>query len=760
MKRRLRLGVTALAVPLLLGALAHPAAAATAPVASPVSAHGGAPRLCTTVVGHPLMLPPGDCPTPVISNTVAARPASSIRKPMRRASPDTTATPAWFLQQRSEPARRDGAQVVYDTAHGDILLFGGVANDGSYLDDTWVFISGRWSEMFPAHSPLPRYDGSIVDDANRHQVVLFGGAACVDPACDAAAVAGDTWTWDGSDWTQLSPASSPAPRWLAGMVYDDATQRTYLYGGCLEACATESSEVWSWNGTTWSLITADAAPGARAAVQMSYDAARGDVVLFGGSQPQTSATHVDLGDTWTFDGTAWTQPSPPVSPEGREGGGMAYDATRHAVVLYGGYSAQEPLNANAFHQDTWTWDGSKWTQQQTATTPGRDEDPSLVFDPSTGSDVLIGGVLFSIPVFLQSSGAGILITEKETWTLDASGWSEVAPTWPDDRSQDSLVYDPATGNAVLTGGFCLDQPTWWCNDMWTWDGARWTQPGVIFGGNLVAYDAASGQLVAFAGTAAYTWDGTRWTEHHNVLPADPYGQLFFPVIASDPSGHVIVFGGTTYDTSGRETDHQETLRWNGSGWDTLSPATSPPGRQLAQMALDPATGTTVLYGGIGCTPALFGCSTTYDGDTWTWDGSVWTQRHPASAPVNRAFASLAFDPSNQRLVLFGGIEADPTQDTVESDTWAWDGSTWTQQSPPTSPGTIFEYGFTTFPPSGSALLFGGQFDDPGWAISDQWLWGSAAPGGQVPETPAPWLLLAVGTILAADRYSRRRRRIR
>jgi hypothetical protein len=63
---------------------------------------------------------------------------------------------------------------------------------------------------------------------------------------------------------------------------------------------------------------------------MAYDAATGTVVLFGGG-----GNH-DLGDTWTWDGTTWTQQAPATHPAARLSASMAYDAAtrelRHSFV--------------------------------------------------------------------------------------------------------------------------------------------------------------------------------------------------------------------------------------------------------------------------------------------------------------------------------------------------------------------------------------------------------------------------------------------
>ena len=47
----------------------------------------------------------------------------------------------------------------------------------------------------------------------------------------------------------------------------------------------------------------------------------------------------------------------------------------------------------------------------------------------------------------------------------------------------------------------------------------------------------------------------------------------------------------------------------------------------ASMAYDPATSQLVLFGGHGAAASL--------GDTWTWDGTTWTQQTPATSPTAR-----------------------------------------------------------------------------------------------------------------------------
>ncbi len=48
---------------------------------------------------------------------------------------------------------------------------------------------------------------------------------------DNTPIIGDTWIWNGSDWIQQHPAISPPARDFASMAYDAATGQLILFGG-------------------------------------------------------------------------------------------------------------------------------------------------------------------------------------------------------------------------------------------------------------------------------------------------------------------------------------------------------------------------------------------------------------------------------------------------------------------------------------------------------------------------------------------------
>jgi hypothetical protein len=69
----------------------------------------------------------------------------------------------------------------------------------------------------------------------------------------------------------------------------------------------------------------------------------------------------------------------------------------------------------------------------------------------------------------------------------------------------------------------------------------------------------------------------------------------------------------------------------------------------------------------------------------TTPAANWTQQTPAESPAVRQSASMAYDPAIGKVVLFGGVNSNGGEAEVFEDTWTYDGTTWTEQSPATSP---------------------------------------------------------------------------
>jgi hypothetical protein len=305
----------------------------------------------------------------------------------------------WTQQHpATSPPARTGAAMAYDRANGTVVLFGGAGRTG-FVGDTWTWNGTTWTQQHPATHPSRRMNMAMAYDAGTGTVVLFGGAgvsgtAGCDPICN------DTWTWNGTTWTQQHPTTSPSPRQVGpgtgAMAYDAAKGNVVLFGGYSESNQ-PLGDTWTWNGTTWTQRQPATSPPARIASAMAYDAATGTVVLFGGADFVNNIEHY-VGGTWTWDGTTWTKQHPVTSPSARAAMVMAYDPATGAVVLFGGG------NSNGQLGNTWTWDGTTWTIQHPATSPSAREDASMAYDPATRTEVLFSGF------------DGQLSNPRDTWT--------------------------------------------------------------------------------------------------------------------------------------------------------------------------------------------------------------------------------------------------------------------------------------------------------------------------------------------------------
>jgi N-acetylneuraminic acid mutarotase len=69
-------------------------------------------------------------------------------------------------------------------------------------------------------------------------------------------------------------------------------------------------------------------------------------------------------------------------------------------------------------------------------------------------------------------------------------------------------------------------------------------------------------------------------------------------------------------------------------------------------------------------------------DTWVFDhvNNTWIELSPESSPSARAWHAMAYDSVNDKVVLFGGGEADYI---FKNETWIYDpqANTWTNVTP-------------------------------------------------------------------------------
>jgi len=290
------------------------------------------------------------------------------------------------------------------------------------------------TQLFPAVSPAPRSGLHGVSDGSG--MLVFGGITVSSPM----AFSNEMWRFDGTTWTNLTPAQSPPARdWYASS-YDLGRGRYVLFGGRVLSgtAGVDIGDTWEFDGTTWTQATPAVSPSARRWTAMCYDATLGKTVLFGGSANGTTFH----GDTWTWDGTAWTQLTPATSPSPRARGWLEWDFVRNRAIYYGGKNT----TANTALAETWSWDGSTWSQITTTVAPGWNAGNGLIsygmtFDVLRDRIVLFGGT--------RTTGGVSNLTYEFTgsdWLLHNTG-GLVGRTGP------AVAFVAATGKTYTFGGY-------------------------------------------------------------------------------------------------------------------------------------------------------------------------------------------------------------------------------------------------------------------------------------------------------------------
>jgi len=363
-------------------------------------------------------------------------------------------------------------------------------------------------------------DTTMVYDAATKQVVLFGGygygvqstttstsstsstsSSVINGTGTKSVVLGQTWIWNGSTWTQAHPAKSPPALADVSLAYDASSRQVVLFGG-RNAQNKVMAQTWTWNGSTWTQAHPAKSPPALADVSLAYDASSRQVVLFGGYGQSVSVsgdlaslmTGPPSGQTWTWNGSTWTQAHPAKSPPPLFGGSTAYDTVTRQVVLFGG------INNNGLIGNTWIWNGSTWAQAHPAKSPPARMDASMAYDASSRQVVLFGGSTY---------GGSFL---NDTWTWNGSTWTQ----------QSSASTSGAASGA--SGGSVTSPTLFPSSTSSTSSAPSGTSPGIVGRSYApAAYYAPARRVVLFGGYAYVGYDSGMWG--YSFSSAHPAGAL-------------------------------------------------------------------------------------------------------------------------------------------------------------------------------------------------------------------------------------------
>ncbi len=131
------------------------------------------------------------------------------------------------------------------------------------------------------------------------------------------------------------------------------------------------------------------------------------------------------------------------------------------------------------------------------------------------------------------------------------------------------------------------------------------------------------------------------------------------------------------------------------------------------MAYDDARGNVVVFGGQNRVKGW------EFRDTWTWDGTAWTRQSPVQSPPQRFWAGMTYHADSARVVLTLGEDSNDNY----LDTWTWNGADWQREPVGRMPSRRNAPGMTYDSIRQEAVLFGGYLL-PGHTVvfHDTWTW--------------------------------------
>jgi hypothetical protein len=306
------------------------------------------------------------------------------------------------------PGVRNAHALAYD---GRVALLFGGATDSAVVGDTWGWDGKDWRRLAAGGPPPRTFPAMAGDGVSRAFLfggsrVLFGDDSVAANRDAAQALFADTWSWDGTRWTEVTGTQPPA-RAEAAAAWDPKRKRMVLFGGYTwkDGRRERLQDTWEFNGQAWARFSTTG-PSARSGAAMAFDPELGQVVLFGGS----GATN----DTWIWDGTAWSEAPAPTPPPGRFNAAMAGPATG-SILRFGGWDGQ------ARTADTWRLRGGLWSAVKTGDSPPARNHAAMTHDTKRDCFVLFGG----------HDGASVF---GDVWERCGSGnWKRVAKTGPRER---------------------------------------------------------------------------------------------------------------------------------------------------------------------------------------------------------------------------------------------------------------------------------------------------------------------------------------
>ena len=636
----------------------------------------------------------GGC-LPIHSNTYVLRTRDATGAP--------AATPQWIgpLTAANTPPGRQGHKAFFDSASRRMVVFGGQDGGGSAASqfrEVWVLTNAAledastptWIRLNPQGGPpeAAYFSGAAYDTANA-RLIVFGGS---DGSSDSNAVwvltnahgLGDTPQWINT--VPRNAPGSPSPRSFAQLVYDPLDNSITMFNGGANTDVWKLSNANGLGGpSVWTQLSIGAGPSGPTAHYnaTAYDLATKTAMSF------TNNASSSGNEVWLLRTTdASTPPADTIAP-----------TTTHVVLPApngNGWNNQPgPVNVDLHATDA---DGTVASITYTVGTAA----PVTVQGNSATVVVSVEGI--TPLTYFATDNAGNSETPKtlevridRTAEPDARTLTGLMPTGtppPTTCQGTSAVYDPNRNRLILHGGsLCPDIAT--SANTWVLDNAngaggtpRWSPvnagTAVPMYAHSAVYDSSNDRMVVYGGVqcppvgGCAARSGTYMLSNASagdsswvtISPAGtpPAPRMYHKAFYNPRTNRMVVYGGHAGSARVEDQFFEVWVLRNANGleagaptWNRLAVAGNfPEAAYRLSAAYNVELNRLIVFGGLDVTGLASNAVWVLENA----DGSepvapAWHNivvRNAVGSPSPRLIAQAAYNPRNNTLAIFGGVE--------------------------------------------------------------------------------------------------------
>jgi hypothetical protein len=171
------------------------------------------------------------------------------------------------------------------------------------------------------------------------------------------------------------------------------------------------------------------------------------------------------------------------------------------------------------------------------------------------------------------------------------------------------------------------------------------------------------------------------------------------------NNRVVIYGGYLTKNPFEFLNGTWTYSFKENLWTRINVAVDPGPRGATAMAYSPDHKVILLFGGMNTQGRL--------DDTWVFDCGTesWTKIETSNKPEGRGDSAMVYDATNKKFILYGGWG---NRSGLQSDTWVYDPDKkdWAEVKTETNPGRMYGHSMAWDPYNNRAILYGGHLNSP------------------------------------------------